>query len=281
MANYDNNRTTLNFDGRPLREDEVLVLMPLSEEDRINITNPKSIVTVRTVGGSVPAVLKAVPKASEATARKQFNSYAREAKPVSQGRCLIPQPDGTKKVCPKKNGDNHPDCAHCPHRGEYEREMPRTVSLETLQEKGWDPASSCSPEDSYIKREEKKQSLQNAKDALNALLEASPKHGYALCLMVQKVKGEDFYEKMQLEHDAAAKVMNQISSYVKENGLHDFSHPYVKYTTKNFVFPYALKSWILYVISMRLSGNTVTRSMSRSMISGVRVSAFRTVFAAA
>ena len=58
-------------------------------------------------------------------------------------------------------------------------------------------------------------------------------------------------------------------------------HPYVKHTTKNFVFPYALKSWILYAISMRLSGNTVTRSMSRSIISGVRASAFRTVFAAA
>ena len=68
---------------------------------------------------------------------------------------------------------------------------------------------------------------------------------------------------------------------VRRIRIHDIRHPYVKYTTKNFIFPYTLKSWILYVISMRLSGNTVTRSMSRSIISGVRVSAFRTVFAAA
>jgi integrase len=72
-----------------------------------------------------------------------------------------------------------------------------------------------------------------------------------------------------------------VRAQCKDIRFHDLSHPYVKYTTKNFVFPYALKSWILYVISMRLSGNTVTRSMSRSMISGVRASAFRTVFAAA
>lgn len=68
---------------------------------------------------------------------------------------------------------------------------------------------------------------------------------------------------------------------IDEFPAHMLRHPYVKYTTKNFVFLYALKSWILYVISMRLSGNTVTRSMSRSMISDVRASAFRTVFAAA
>ena len=68
---------------------------------------------------------------------------------------------------------------------------------------------------------------------------------------------------------------------VKRIRIHDLRHPYVKHTTKIFVFPYALKSWILYVILMRLSGNTVTRSMSRSMISGVRASAFRTVFAVA
>lgn len=38
--------------------------------------------------------------------------------------------------------------------------------------------------------------------------------------------------------------------FTKRHGLpnvspHDLRHPYVKYTTKNFVFPYALKSWIL------------------------------------
>ena len=103
------------------------------------------------------------------------------------------------------------------------------------------------------------------------------KHPDSIWLFPSPVTGEMYYP------DTLSAINTEI---LKTLGLehlrfHDLRHPYVKHTTKNFVFPYALKSWILYVISMRLSGNTVTRSMSRSMISGVRVSAFRTVFAAA
>ncbi len=49
-----------------------------------------------------------------------------------KGRCLIPQPNGSYKVCPKKNGDNHPDCAHCPHNGAYIRKEKTVISLDAL-----------------------------------------------------------------------------------------------------------------------------------------------------
>ena len=223
MKNSETQKARLNYNGEPLKDNEVLVLMPFFEEDRVNITNPNSIVTVQTSGGPVVAVLKAVPKEFASIARSQFNRYARDEKPVFYGRCLIPQPDGSKKPCPKKSGNNHPDCAHCPHRGEYEREMPRFVSFDELEDEyGYCPVSSPSPEEIYIKEEAEKESTVRAKSVLDKLLKASPKHCLALTLMVQNVQGKAFYEAMRLEHDAATRTMNQIREYVKENGLNRF-----------------------------------------------------------
>ena len=223
MKNTETSKKQLNYNNEPLKDDEVLVLMPFYEEDRINIKNPHSIVTVQTSGGPVVAVLKAVPKEFVSIAKSQFNSYARDEKPVFYGRCLIPQPNGTKKVCPKKNGNNHPDCAHCPHRDEYEREMPKFVSIDELEDEyGYSPVSSPSPEEIYMKEEAEKESASRAASALDKLLKASPKHCLALSLMIQNIQGEEFYEAMQLGHDAATRTMNQIRGFVKVNGLNNF-----------------------------------------------------------
>jgi len=51
----------------------------------------------------------------------------------------IPQPDGTKKVCPKVKDGNHAPCATCPHKGEFEREDKSMVSIETLNEDEYHP----------------------------------------------------------------------------------------------------------------------------------------------
>ena len=223
MTNTETQKTQLNYNNEPLKDNEVLVLMPYFEEDRINITNPDSIVTVQTAGGPIIAVLKAVPKEYASIAKSQFNSYARDEKPVFYSRCLIPQPDGSKKPCPKKNGNNHPDCAHCPHRGKYEREMPRFVSIDALEDEyGYSPVSSPSPGELYMQKEAEKESETKVKSVMDKLLEVSPKHCLALTLMVQNVQGEAFYEAMKLGHDAATRTMNQIREYVKENGLNHF-----------------------------------------------------------
>ena len=66
---------------------------------------------------------------------------------------------------------------------------------------------------------------------------------------------------------------------LKKNGLPEnlnvpsLRHPYVKHTTQIFSSTYAMKSFTLYTISMRLSGNTYTLSTRRRVSSEVRVSA--------
>ena len=214
-------RTTLNYNNEPLKDGEVLVLMRFDEDERDSITNPNSIVTVPTAGGYVKAVLKAVPKEFEAVAKEQFNSWVRDIKPVHYGRCRITQPDGTEKICPKKKGDNHPDCAHCPHNGEYEREMPKVVSLEALQEKGWDPASSCSPEAICIRREERIEANNRFITFFETLIDISPKHALAVLMKAQHIEGQDFYDKMHLSHDAACRVWKQFENLAPK-GTHRF-----------------------------------------------------------
>ena len=59
--------------------------------------------------------------------------------PNRHSRCLVPQPDGTKKVCPKVKDGNHAPCATCPHKGEFERKDKSMVSIETLNEDEYHP----------------------------------------------------------------------------------------------------------------------------------------------
>lgn len=81
MANNANSRqskehTNLNYNGRPLNDNEVLV--PVHEDDLFiaeNVTNPNSIITLNLAGRSFRAVLEAVDKKDEAIARAQFNYW--------------------------------------------------------------------------------------------------------------------------------------------------------------------------------------------------------------
>ena len=82
-----------------------------------------------------------VPTDQETISQQVFDAAVNELLdeklgPNRHSRCLVPQPDGTKKVCPKIKDGNHAPCATCPHKGEYEREDKSTVSIETLKEKG-------------------------------------------------------------------------------------------------------------------------------------------------
>lgn len=114
---------TVNYNGEPLKADEVLVFTPYDEEDvKNNVTNKESVVTITKAGKSVKAVLKAVPKEFETVAKAQFNSWQRELLPTpTEGRCMIPQQDGTYKECPKKNGDNRISCINCTNKGKGSR----------------------------------------------------------------------------------------------------------------------------------------------------------------
>ena len=80
--------TKLNYNGQPLKPNEVLV--PVHEDDlfiKENVKNPDSIITMTVAGRSFRAVLKAVDKKYEATARAQFNYWQNEEL-GHYGRCM-------------------------------------------------------------------------------------------------------------------------------------------------------------------------------------------------
>lgn len=63
----------VNYNGEPLKADEVLVFTPYDEDDvKLNVSKKDSIVTITKAGKSVKAVLKAVPKSFDKVAKAQF-----------------------------------------------------------------------------------------------------------------------------------------------------------------------------------------------------------------
>lgn len=204
---------THNYNGEALKPGEILVLTPYDENDvEANCTNKENIVTVRVAGRLFKSVLKAVPRQFEAVAKTQFNDWVNSQLPAQRdGRCMIPQTDGSFKECPRKNGTNHPSCKACPHRNEYEHKDKNVVSVESLEEEyGFTAAAVLSLEDDYINWE----SLSEAQIAflhkIELLTAVSPKHALAMLLMAMGIKGTEFADKLQLGHDAANRVRQQV-----------------------------------------------------------------------
>lgn len=215
---------TVNFNGEALQADEVLVFTPYDEDDvKANVTHKENIVTITKGGYSVKAVLKAVPKAFEAEAKAQFNSWQREQKPAAtEGRCMIPQPDGSLKECPKKSGDNRVSCENCPNREKYARKVTSKVSLEHQEdENGYTLATAPAVDDLFIAEENLTESQKRIVEKAEELMEKSPRHCLAMLLMGLGYKGEEFAEKMHLKHDAANRIRNQVLGTAQE-GISDF-----------------------------------------------------------
>ena len=207
-------KKNVNYNGEALQADEVLVFTPYFEEDAsVNVTNKESIVTVKQAGRYTKAVLKAVPKKYEKLAKAQFNSWQREQKPEqTEGRCMILQPDGTYKQCPKK-GNNCVSCNECPLKGKLKRKVTEKVSMEE-QEDEHEYALTQFPaaDEILIARENLAESQKRIADKFEAIMEKSPKYCFAMLLMGMGVKGEKFAEQMHLGHDAAKRIRNQIIS---------------------------------------------------------------------
>lgn len=141
---HDNSRKSYN--DEPLHEGEVLV--PQLVDDReyaIAIgAKPENLRTWTKGGISYEVMFVPVPADQETISQQAFDAAVNELLdeklgPNRHSRCLIPQPDGTMKVCPKVKNGNHAPCATCPHKGEYEREDKSRVSIETLNEDEYHP----------------------------------------------------------------------------------------------------------------------------------------------
>lgn len=210
-----------DYTGRPLNADEVLVLMPYDAMDvETNCKRRDNIVTVHVGGRSVKGVWKAVPSEWADEAKAQFNIWARDqyAAPI-EGRCLIPQDDGTEKPCPRKNGNNRCCCAQCPHRGEYDREIIAPLSIDHMRDEyNYDPASGdLSPEDRFFATEEEFEGIDRANTFFERVKEISPKHALALKLMSLGIRGEQFYQEMGLSRGGANYVYHQIKDLAADS----------------------------------------------------------------
>ena len=146
-----NGNTRKPFNDKPLREGEALV--PQMVTDRwysISIGGKPQNFRTWTLAGVRYTVMFVPVKTDEvAVSMKAFTEALNELLdeklgPNRHSRCLIPQPDGSVKVCPRVNGNNHAPCAQCPHQGEYEREDRSVVSLDELTEEDFNPMD-CVP----------------------------------------------------------------------------------------------------------------------------------------
>ena len=150
-AQLINVNTRKPYNDKPLRDGEVLV--PQMVTDRwyaISIGgNPKNFKTWSMAGIRYTVMFVPVRADEVAVSMKAFTEALNELLderlgPNRHSRCLIPQPDGSVKVCPKVSGNNHASCSMCPHRGEYEREDRSFVSLDELAEEEFNPME-CVP----------------------------------------------------------------------------------------------------------------------------------------
>ena len=144
QSTNDNSRKPYN--DEPLLEGEVLV--PMLVDDRqyaIAIgAKPKNFRTWTTAGISYTVMFVPVPTEHAVSSTKAFYAAVNELLDLKLGsnrysRCLVPQTNGTLKICPKVSNGNHAPCAFCPHKSEYEREDRSIVSIEELDEENYHP----------------------------------------------------------------------------------------------------------------------------------------------
>ena len=152
-VNVSNDTERRSFDNRPVHEGEVLVPMMATQERIETLDVDKgNLRTWHNAGQAYTVMFYPVPKEFKNEAMSQFNCELNEYLGKNRdARCLIPQEDGTVKVCPKKNGDNHCACKDCPYNGVLERQDKTDVSLEALMEENeYEPASTPSAEEEYM-----------------------------------------------------------------------------------------------------------------------------------
>lgn len=162
----------VNYDGRPLAPNEVLVL---SHQDKLfiseNVTNADNIVYVPIPNTckTVKAVLMAVDRQFEDIAKAQFNLWLNDYLGHFASKMIIESIEDRQ-----------------------ERELP---------ERGQSPSA----EDIVIFK-------QNFEDSIRILIQDDPQSAYAALLKAIGYKGSEFDKTMQLKHNAANKASKKMES---------------------------------------------------------------------
>lgn len=208
MAIKDNNWKSYN--DAPLKDGEVLVPQLVSKEYAMGLkANMSNLRTWEKSGISYLVMFIPVPKDHEKQAWSIFNVEVNELLDEKLGpnrfsRCMVPQPDGSKKPCPKKNGNNHECCANCPFRNIYEKEDRSMVYWSQLEETEYAGGVESHADDDY-----KVEAL--LEDLINELEQKNPKlarivtlgyAGYSKAeifemIGVQKTQGHDLFKEAE------------------------------------------------------------------------------------
>lgn len=198
-------RFTINYNGEPVRDNEVMVAFEYTEADAENCINPDCIQIFNMAGKTFKVIYKAVPKEWEKQAKSAFNLIENET---------------LGHYAPKNSVSV--ECME----DEYELELVKAPSAEEL-----------------IVQKEVRREIQKAfADLMLPLIDKAPKIGFAVLLMYTQVKGEEFYTKMKLSRNAANRIQQQVAVILKDGlanlnleGLTNYRSTYDEYYKKEAV----------------------------------------------
>ena len=149
QATSDNQRKTdyLPYNGEPLQDDQALVPQ-LITPDYADLIQAQGVRFWHKCGVVYPVMFVPVPAEQAQIAWQAFNADVNgyldeQLGPNRYSRCMIPQPDGSTKPCPKETNGRRNTCSSCPYRGKLEKEDRNQVSLESLDEENYHPMSAA------------------------------------------------------------------------------------------------------------------------------------------
>ena len=173
---------TRNYNGEPIKTNEVMVPFEYTELDAKTVTNPECISSITVGKKTFRVIYKAVDQAWEKDARAAFNLYQNE------------------------------------ELGHYA--VPNSVSRDAMEYE-LDLVSAPSAEDIIMAAESTKETINTFADLVSKVIEKSPKIGYAVLLLYTGVKGSEFYAKMRLSSFPGNRVRQEAEEILK-GGLANF-----------------------------------------------------------
>ena len=177
---------TSNYNGEPIKPDEVMVPFPCTKLDAENCVNRECISSIQRGGRRFPVIYKAVSKEWAKEARSALGLVVNE------------------------------------ELGHYR--VPNSVSLDAQSDEfNMELGTSPSAEDDALGDDEPDldSALSVFADLMKSLISKSPKIGYAVLLFHLKIKGKEFYKRMRLTRAPANRVRQQ-AELIWDSGLKEF-----------------------------------------------------------
>ena len=127
-------------------------------------------------------------------------------------RCWRTNGHGGRIRCPEEN-----HCIDCPYAKQFDFDNGHDASYDALTESSYDPETGEEIESDFDFAEQTDDTDTDEckieiRRMFEAILAASPKHGYAALLMSKGVNGADFAERLKLGHTAANDVRKQVEA---------------------------------------------------------------------